>query len=161
MSLDLIGDSKTWVEVSTQKLDALRDLISEMAGQPLLVAYNYKHELVRLTREFPSGRCLNSQKDEEDWNKGKIPILFVHPQSCGHGLNLQYGGSNLVWFGTTWNLELYEQLIGRLDRQGQSDPVFIHHMILNNTIEERVMLRLKDKSITQDELLNAMKEKYK
>ena len=161
MSLDLIGDSKTWVEVSTQKLDALRDLISEMAGQPLLVAYNYKHELVRLTREFPSGRCLNSQKDEEDWNKGKIPILFVHPQSCGHGLNLQYGGSNLVWFGTTWNLELYDQLIGRLDRQGQSDPVFIHHMILNNTIEERVMLRLKDKSITQDELLNAMKEKYK
>jgi hypothetical protein len=161
MSLNHIGESKTWVELSTLKLEALQDLVSEMAGQPLLVAYNYRHELERLVRAFPNGRCLNSQKDEDDWNKKKIPLLFVHPQSCGHGLNLQYGGSNLVWFGTTWNLELYEQLNGRLDRQGQSDPVFIHHLILNNTIEERVMLRLADKSITQEDLLNAMKEKYK
>jgi len=161
MSLNFIGDTTNWVEVSLQKIEALKDLVAEMAGQPLIVAYNYKHELVRLTREFPHGRCLNSQKDQDEWSDKKISLLFVHPQSCGHGLNLQYGGSNLVWFGTTWNLELYDQLIGRIDRQGQTDPVFIHHLILNNTIEERVMMRLKDKSITQEQLLEAMKEKYK
>lgn len=161
LSLGNIGESDFWVEVSTQKLDALKDLVSEMAGQPLLVAYNYKHELKRLMREFPQGRVLYTKKDEDDWNHRKIPLMFVHPASCGHGLNLQYGGNNLVWFGTTWNLEHYDQLIGRLDRQGQTKPVFIHHLVFKGSIEERVMLRLKDKSITQHDLLNAMKDKYK
>lgn len=161
IALANIGDTDHWVEVSLQKIEALRDLVDEMAGQPLLVAYNYKHELKRLLREFPKGRVLSTKQDEDDWNAKKIPLMFVHPASCGHGLNLQYGGSNLVWFGTTWNLEHYDQLIGRLDRQGQTDPVFIHHLIFKGSIEERVMLRLQNKSITQEELLTAMKDSYK
>jgi SNF2 family DNA or RNA helicase len=150
-----------WTTVHNQKMEALKELVDEMAGQPLLIAYNYRHELDRLRSEFPSGRVLDTKQDEDDWNAGSVPLMFVHPQSCGHGLNLQYGGCNLVWYSLTWNLELFDQLIGRLDRQGQTKPVFVHMFIFDDTIEALMVRRLQDKSVTQDELLTAMKEEHK
>ena len=123
-----------------------------------MVAYNYQHELERLQTHFKDGKVLHTQGDVDAWNRGQIPLLFVHPASCGHGLNLQYGGANLVWFGLTWDLELYDQMNGRLDRQGQKAPVFIHHLVMKDSIEERVMLRLQNKALTQRELLEAMKK---
>lgn len=152
------GPDKIWKTVSSLKMDVLADLIEEMSGEPVLIAYNYKHELERLQKRFSNGRTIVTEKDVAEWNEGRIPILFVQPASCGHGLNLQYGGSNLVWFGLTWDLELYDQMNGRLDRQGQTKPVFIHHLIMKGSIEQKVMMRLQDKTLTQGELLEAMKK---
>lgn len=150
-------DTKNWITLSTAKIDALKDIIEEASGEPFLVAYNYKHELSRLMDAFPKGRTIKTEKDINDWNNGNVPLMFVHPASAGHGLNLQYGGHNLVWFGLTWDLESYDQLNGRLDRQGQTKPVFIHHLVFRDSIEDAVMERLENKHITQTDLLNAMK----
>jgi len=155
------GQPRQWVEVDDTKMTALAEMVDEMAGEPLMVAYNYKHELFRLREKFPHGKILNTKADEEKWNEGKIPLMFVQPQSVGHGLNLQDGGNNLVWFSLTWDLELYDQLNGRIDRQGQTKPVFIHHLVLRDTIEEKVLLTLENKSVTQSELLEAMKHGQK
>ena len=152
-----IDGSKNWVTFSEQKINALREIVDELSGDPVLVAYNYRHELIRLREAFPNGREIISESDINDWNKGNIPVMFVHPASAGHGLNLQHGGNNLVWFSLTWDLEAYDQLNGRLDRQGQTKPVFIHHLVFRDSIEERIMERLEKKHITQTELLNAMK----
>jgi len=156
--LQNITGNKSWVTLSTAKIDALKDVMEESSGEPMLVAYNYKHELARLMEAFPNGRTIKTEKDIDDWNSGDAPIMFVHPASTGHGLNLQYGGSNLVWFSLTWDLEAYDQLNGRLDRQGQTKPVFIHHLVFRDSIEERILERLENKQITQTDLLNAMKE---
>ena len=156
--LQSINDTKSWVTFSDAKIEALQEIIDELSGDPVLVAYNYRHELARLKEAFPNGREIITDKDIDEWNKGDIPIMFVHPASAGHGLNLQHGGSNLVWFSLTWDLEAYDQLNGRLDRQGQTKPVFIHHLVFRDSIEERIMERLANKHITQTELLNAMKE---
>ena len=153
---NIVGNKNT-VVVSNSKIDALKDLVEEFSGDPVLVAYNYKHEVQRLMEAFPNGKVLDTQKDVDDWNEGKIPIMFVHPASAGHGLNLQHGGNNLVWFSLTWDLEAYDQLNGRLDRQGQTKPVFIHHLVFRDSIEERIMERLYNKHLTQTDLLNAMK----
>jgi len=155
--LQSINNTKSWITFSHAKINALQEIIDELSGDPVLVAYNYRHELARLKDAFPDGRELSSEEDIEEWNKGKIPIMFVHPASAGHGLNLQHGGNNLVWFSLTWDLEAYDQLNGRLDRQGQTKPVFIHHLVFRDSIEERIMERLANKHITQAELLNAMK----
>ena len=155
------GQPQQWVEVDDTKMTALAEMIDEMAGEPLLVAYNYKHELFRLREKFPHGKVLNTKADEEKWNSKEIPLMFVQPQSVGHGLNLQAGGNNLVWFSLTWDLELYDQLNGRIDRQGQTKPVFIHHLVLRDTIEEKVLMRLENKALTQAELLEAMKREQK
>jgi len=151
------GQPQQWIEVDNTKMTALAEMVDEMAGEPLMVAYNYKHELFRLRERFPHGKVLNTKADEEKWNTGEIPLMFVQPQSVGHGLNLQAGGNNLVWFSLTWDLELYDQLNGRIDRQGQTKPVFIHHLVLRDTIEEKVLMRLENKALTQAELLEAMK----
>jgi SNF2 family DNA or RNA helicase len=156
--LQNITGNKETVELHEQKIDALKNLVEEFSGDPILVAYNYKHEVQRLMRAFPHGTVLDTQQNIEDWNAGKIPIMFVHPASAGHGLNLQYGGNNLVWFGLTWDLEAYDQLNGRLDRQGQTKPVFIHHLVFRDSIEERILERLENKHLTQTDLLNAMKK---
>ena len=156
--LQSINDTKSWVTFSDAKIEALQEIIDELSGDPVLVAYNYRHELARLKEAFPNGREILTDKDIDEWNKGDIPIMFVHPASAGHGLNLQHGGSNLVWFSLTWDMEAYDQLNGRLDRQGQTKPVFIHHLVFRDSIEERIMERLANKHITQTELLNAMKE---
>jgi len=155
--LQNITGNKTWATVSTAKIDALKDILEESAGQPFLVAYNYKHELHRLKEAFPCGVTLTSKEDIDKWNAGKIPLMFVQPASVGHGLNLQYGGNNILWFSLTWNLEAYDQLNGRLDRQGQTKPVFIHHLVYRDSIEEKILERLENKKITQTDLLNAMK----
>lgn len=142
--------------IHDKKLDALEDLIEGANGKPILVAYWYKHDLERIKERFPV-RQIQSSKDIEDWNDGKIPIAVIHPASAGHGLNLQSGGSTLIWFGLTWSLELYQQTNARLYRQGQRDTVIVHHIITKNTIDEDVLLALTKKEKTQDALIDAVK----
>lgn len=142
--------------IHDKKLDALEDLIEGANGKPVLVAYWYKHDLERIKERFPV-RQIQSSKDIEDWNDGKIPIAVIHPASAGHGLNLQSGGSTLIWFGLTWSLELYQQTNARLYRQGQRDTVIVHHIITKNTIDEDVLLALTKKEKTQDALIDAVK----
>ena len=142
--------------IHDKKLDALEDLIEGANGKPVLVAYWYKHDLERIKDRFPV-RQIQSSKDIEDWNNSKIPIAVIHPASAGHGLNLQSGGSTLIWFGLTWSLELYQQTNARLYRQGQRDTVIVHHIITKNTIDEDVLLALAKKEKTQDALIDAVK----
>lgn len=144
--------------IHDKKLDALEDLIEGANGNPVLVAYWYKHDLERIRDRFPV-RQIQSSKDIEDWNDGKIPIAVIHPASAGHGLNLQSGGSTLIWFGLTWSLELYQQTNARLYRQGQKDTVIVHHIIAKDTIDEDVILALTRKEKTQASLINAVKAK--
>ena len=139
------------------KLDALEELIEEQDGDPVLVGYWYKHDRNRILQRFPQARELKEDQDIRDWNAGKIPILLAHPASCGHGLNLQFGGSTVVWFSLTWDLELYQQLNRRLDRQGQTRSGIIHHIVAEGTIDERVMLSLDGKDAEQAGLLTAVK----
>ena len=142
--------------IHDKKLDALEDLIEGANGKPALVAYWYKHDLERIKERFPV-RQIQSSKDIENWNDGKIPIAVIHPASAGHGLNLQSGGSTLIWFGLTWSLELYQQTNARLYRQGQKNTVIVHHIITKNTIDEDVLLALTKKEKTQDALIDAVK----
>lgn len=139
-----------------RKLDALEDLIEAANGKPVMVAYWYQHDLARIQKRFEV-RQIKTSKDIKDWNAGKIPIAVIHPASAGHGLNLQSGGSTLVWFGLTWSLELYQQTNARLHRQGQTETVVIHHIICKDTIDEQVMEALKRKEMTQAELIKAVK----
>ena len=142
--------------IHDKKLDALEDLIEGANGKPVLVAYWYKHDLERIKERFPV-RQIQSSKDIEAWNDGTIPVAVIHPASAGHGLNLQSGGSTLIWFGLTWSLELYQQTNARLYRQGQKDTVIVHHIITKNTIDEDVLLALTKKEKTQDALIDAVK----
>lgn len=140
-----------------RKLDALEDLIEGANGKPVLVAYWFKHDLERIQKRF-TVRELKSSGDIQDWNAGRIPVAVIHPASAGHGLNLQAGGSTLVWFGLTWSLELYQQTNARLWRQGQqADTVIIHHIIAQGTIDEQIMQALEDKDRTQAALIHAVK----
>ena len=144
--------------IHDRKLDALEDLIEGANGKPVLVAYWYKHDLERIQKRFPV-RQIKTSKDIEDWNNGSIPIAVIHPASAGHGLNLQSGGSALIWFGLTWSLELYQQTNARLYRQGQNETVVIHHIIAKDTIDEDVMAALTRKEKTQASLIEAVKAK--
>lgn len=144
--------------IHDRKLDALEDLIEGANGKPVLVAYWYKHDLERIQKRFPA-RQIKASKDIEDWNNGNIPIAAIHPASAGHGLNLQSGGSTLIWFGLTWSLELYQQTNARLYRQGQNETVVIHHIIAKDTIDEDVMTALTRKGKTQASLIDAVKAK--
>ena len=142
--------------IHDRKLDALEDLIESANGKPLLVAYWFKHDRERILKRFPA-RDINTKKDIDDWNAGKIPVALIHPASAGHGLNLQEGGSTIVWFSLTWSLELYQQLNARLYRQGQKNTVVIHHIITKGTVDEKVMTALKNKDIGQASLMEAIK----
>ena len=142
--------------IHDQKLDALEDLIEGANGKPILIAYWFQHDLERIKERFKV-RQIKTSQDIIDWNEGNIPIAVIHPASAGHGLNLQAGGSTLVWFGLTWSLELYQQTNARLWRQGQCDTVVIHHIIAKDTIDEDVMLALKRKDKTQSCLIDAVK----
>ncbi len=144
--------------IHDRKLDVLEDLIEGANGKPVLVAYWYKHDLERIKKRFLV-RQLKSSKDIEDWNEGKIPVAVIHPASAGHGLNLQSGGSTLIWFGLTWSLELYQQTNARLYRQGQNETVVIHHIITKGTIDEDVMTTLTRKEKSQASLIDAVKAK--
>ena len=132
-------------------------MIEAANGKPVLVAYWFKHDLERIQKRF-TVREISTSKDISDWNAGKIPVAVIHPASAGHGLNLQAGGSTMIWFGLTWSLELYQQANARLWRQGQkADTVVIHHIIAANTIDERIMSALRKKEKTQSALIDAVK----
>lgn len=140
-----------------RKLDALEDLIEGANGKPVLVAYWFQHDLARIRKRFKV-RELKSSKDITEWNAGKIPVAVIHPASAGHGLNLQAGGSTMVWFGLTWSLELYQQTNARLWRQGQqADTVVIHHIVTRSTIDEAIMKALSEKDKSQAALIDAVK----
>lgn len=142
--------------IHDRKLDALEDLIEAANGKPMLVAYWFKHDLARIQQRF-AVRTIDKPKDIDDWNAGKIPVACIHPASAGHGLNLQAGGSTIVWFGLTWSLELYQQLNARLWRQGQKNTVVIHHIIVSDTHDEDVMRALERKDMGQSTLIAAVK----
>lgn len=149
-------EDKEIVKIHDRKLDALEDLIEGANGNPVLVAYWYNHDLQRIKERFKV-REIKTSQDIKDWNNGEIPVAVIHPASAGHGLNLQSGGSTLVWFGFTWSLELYQQTNARLQRQGQTETVVIHHIIAKDTIDEDVMKALRRKEKTQSDLIDAVK----
>lgn len=153
-------EDKRVLRIHDKKLDALEDLIEAANGKPVLIAYWYKHDLERIKERFNVREILNDQ-DIRDWNNGKIDVAVIHPASAGHGLNLQQGGSTMIWFGLTWSLELYEQANARLYRQGQNETVVIHHIITKGTIDEDVMLALKRKEKMQSALIDAVKARLK
>ena len=156
------GEEKATVAFHDRKLDALEDLIEAANGKPVLVAYWFKHDLARIEARFHKLHVPFSRLDTQDsitrWNNGELPVALIHPASAGHGLNLQAGGSTLIWFGLTWSLELYQQTNARLWRQGQTaDTVVIHHIITKGTIDEQIMNALHRKDKTQSALINAVK----
>lgn len=151
-----------WVELHSAKLDALAEIHECSAGQPLLVAYYYKHDLERLRKRFPHAVVLDQDPQTIDrWNDGEIDMLLAHPQSAGHGLNLQRGGSIIVWFSLTWSLEQYLQFNARLHRQGQERGVVIHHLVAEGTVDETVMETLARKDAGQNALFDALKARAK
>jgi len=152
------ADDRQVVNIHERKLDALEDLVEGANGKPVLVAYWFKHDLQRIQNRFPSVREIKTSRDIADWNAGKIALALIHPASAGHGLNLQAGGSTLIWFGLTWSLELYMQTNARLWRQGQTaSTVVIHHIITQGTIDEQIMTALHKKDKTQSALIAAVK----
>jgi len=143
----------------TGKLEALADIVEDNSGENILVAYNYKTDLERLKKKFPKAVVMDKAGlAVARWNRGEIKMLLAHPASAGHGLNLQKGGSLIVWFGLTWSLECYQQFNARLHRQGQTKPCRIVHIVANDCIDERVLKTLSDKDAIQDNLLKALKE---
>ena len=150
-------DGKDVAAIHDRKLDALEDLGESANGKSVLVAYWFKHDKDRI-RERMEARELKEPQDFTDWNAGKIPVALIHPASAGHGLNLQQGGSILIWFGLTWSLELYQQTNARLWRQGQADKtVIIQHIVAKDTIDERILNVLEHKDGTQAALIEAVK----
>ncbi|WP_147564916.1 DEAD/DEAH box helicase [Clostridium tyrobutyricum] len=156
----LYGEDKRVFFIHDKKLDALEDLIESANGKPVLVAYWFNHDLERIKKRFKV-REIKTSKDIKDWNNGEIEVALIHPASAGHGLNLQAGGSTLIWFGLTWSLELYQQTNARLWRQGQNETVVIHHIITKGTIDEDIMRALKRKEKVQSDLIDAVKAKLK
>lgn len=148
-----------WHPVHDEMLEALEEILEEANGEPVLLFYQYRHELDRIMERFKKfkPRHLQKRKDTDDWNAGKIKLFLAHPASAGHGLNLQYGGHIIVWFNLTYSLELYQQAIARLDRQGQEKPVRMYRLIAKGTMYERVAEVLDDKQTGQDALLKAVK----
>lgn len=147
--------------IHSRKLEMLEDLIEAANGQPVLIAYWFKHDRARIAEHLTaagySPRDIRSSEDIADWNAGKIPIALIHPASAGHGLNIQEGGHILIWFGLTWSLELYQQTNARLWRQGQKETVTIHHIVTKNTVDEDVLAALASKDVTQERLIAAVK----
>ena len=156
-----------WRELHKAKIEALDSILEEAAGMPVLVAYNFKSDLARLLKAFPQGRHLDKNPQTiRDWNAGKIPVMFAHPASAGHGLNLQDGGNILVFFAVNWNLEEHLQIIERIGptrqmQAGHDRPVFIHRILAKGTVDELVLERLETKREVQDILMDAMKRRRK
>lgn len=155
----------TWSAVHDEKIEALREIVEEASGAPVLVAYHFRSDLARLKKAFPQGREMDARGDViEAWNRGEVPILFVHPASAGHGLNLQDGGNILVFFGHWWNLEERQQVIERIGptrqmQAGYDRPVYIYDIVAKDTVDELVLERVRTKAEVQDILLAAMKRK--
>lgn len=145
------------IRIHDKKLDALEDMLESTNGKPVLVAYWFKHDLQRIKERFPLAREIKTAEDIRAWNNGEIAMGLIHPASAGHGLNLQRGGSTIIWFGLTWSLELYQQLNARLYRQGQKETVIIHHILTEGTMDERVLRAVGEKDKTQSALIDAVK----
>jgi len=145
-------------ELHSSKIEVLKELIEDNPSENFLVAYNYKSDLIRLKKAFPHGKVVSKSGDEiRDWNQGRIKLLFAHPASAGHGLNMQHGGSCIIWFGLNWSLELYQQFNARVNRQGQTKPVRIIHIVAKGCIDEKVLKALESKADTQDKLMAHLK----
>ena len=153
----IYDDMHNVVELHDEKLKALEDVIEAANGKPVLIFYSYKHDLSRIQKYIKGSKKLEGPEDIKNWNEGKILVLLAHPASAGHGLNLQQGGSIIIWFGLTWSLENYLQANARLHRQGQKETVIVHHIIAKNTVDEDVLKALQRKEINQDALLKAIK----
>lgn len=155
-------DKKIIQNIHDRKLDALEDIVEQMNGKNFLLVYWFKHDFERIVKRLneigTSYSKIDTPESIEEWNKGKIQVGLIHPASAGHGINLQQGGSTIVFFSLTWSLELYEQVIGRIYRQGQiSDTVVVQHIIMDGTIDEDILRALKDKDETQSSLIKAVK----
>jgi SNF2 family DNA or RNA helicase len=156
-------DAQNWQSVHDVKLDALESIIEEASGMPVLVAYHFKSDLTRLKVRFPKGRDLKTKKDEDDWNAGKIPVLFAHPASAGHGLNLQHGGNIIVYFGHWWDLEQYQQILERIGpvrqmQSGYNRPVYVYNIRARNTVDDLVIQSRESKRKVQDILMEALRK---
>jgi len=147
--------------IHNRKLEMLEDLIEAANGQPVLIAYWFKHDRTRIIEHLTAAgydpRDIKSSEDIELWNSGQLSVALIHPASAGHGLNIQSGGHILIWFGLTWSLELYQQTNARLWRQGQQETVTIHHIVTKNTVDEDVLAALASKDVTQEKLIAAVK----
>ncbi len=160
----IYDDAGEVIELHHRKLDALKHLIEEANGKPVIVVYNYKHSLFRLSEALTGDlrvRVYKDASDKEDWNNGRIDVLLIHPKSCKYGLNLQHGGSTLIWFDLTWSLDDYLQTNARIWRQGQDETVVIHHIVCKGTMDEKVVKALQGKDKTQNALLRAIKAEIK
>ncbi len=160
------SDTQEIMRIHDRKLDALEDLIEAANGKPILVAYWFRHDLERITERLQHNKIkfsrLDSSESIRSWNNGELPVALIHPASAGHGLNLQQGGSTLIWFGLTWSLELYQQTNARLWRQGQTEnTVIVQHIITKDTIDGRILKALREKNSTQAALINAVKADLK
>ncbi|MBK5243196.1 MAG: DEAD/DEAH box helicase [Clostridium sp.] len=161
----IYSETKEVVEIHEEKLKVLLDLIEAANGKPVLIFYSFRHDYDRIVSYLKTKKLkaigLKDSSDIKKWNGGEIPILLVHPASAGHGLNLQYGGNIIIWFGLTWSLESYLQANARLHRQGQKEVVVVHHIVCKNTVDEDVMRALGNKEINQNTLLEAVKARIK
>jgi len=156
------ADDKSWSYVHDEKIEALKSIVNESGGAPVLVSYEFQHELARILKVFPQARVLKRKVDEDDWNAGKIQMLVAHPDSAGHGLNLQHGGNILVYFGHTWKMEGHLQILERIGpvRQMQSGydrPVFVYSIVARNTADEAVMARNAGKASIADAFMDSLR----
>ena len=162
-----IDDKQNWRKVHDEKIEALQSVVEEAAGAPVLVAYHFKSDLARLQAAFPKARTLDADPATiHQWNEGRIPLLLAHPASAGHGLNLARGGNILAFFSLNWSLENYMQIIERIGpmrqkQEGLDRPVFIHHIMARDTVDDMVLERLASKRDVQDILLEAMQRRKK
>lgn len=153
-------DENNYASIHDLKLDALEEIIEESQGEPILIAYSFRHDKERILKRFPGAVVLDRKGTQmEAWNKGQISLMLAHPASAGHGINLQHGGNIIVWYGQNWSLELVTQLNGRIHRQGQTKPVQIYYILMRDTVDNIVFQAIQDKDVTQKELLNRLKLK--
>lgn len=148
------------VQIHERKLETLDKIIEEANGKKILVVYQYKHSLSRIIDRYQGKLRIKeyqNNEDKKDWNNGDIDVLLIHPKSCKYGLNLQQGGSTMVWFDLTWSLDDYLQTNARLWRQGQKNTVVIHHILCAGTLDEKALLALQAKEGVQEALINAVK----
>ena len=150
-------ENRVVAELHSAKLDALEDLIESANGKPVLIYYNYRHDKERIQKRFKEAQEIKRPEDFQAWNRREIPVATAHPASMGHGLNLQHGGSTVIWFSLPWSLELYQQANARLWRQGQKDTVVIFRLIAEGTIDRDVIRALTKKDLTQENLMQAVK----
>lgn len=157
----LYDDERGVHELHSCKIEAFMELVEQLNGARALVFYNFQHDLARLHNVLAKTGLrvqeLRTPQDQLDWNNGQVDILLAHPASAAYGLNLQDGGNHVIWFGLTWSLELYQQANGRLHRQGQTQKVILHHLVVQGGMDEDVMSALEAKATTQERLLTALK----